>query len=518
MVDALQAGRSVRSFVELIHPGTDMVMFGDNRAALILAGGQGGGWRTRHLRIRSSALADALKRGELQLFHMAGTRLLADALTKLLHAVPLRRFCIGMGMVSPSSQMKALKSLDVKPVSSTGIKSKLGQCLGLLMSCLAFLPGVGGESTSDDEPSSMTLDWPLLLMLVAVIALWELLRAVGTWGVKWALGTKEDLKVKVLSHEAVLPARASCDAAGLDVSTVESFVLEPGERRLVSTGLQLELPPGTYGRLASRSGLASGFGVEVGAGVIDPDFRGEVKVLLFNQGHHNVTFNPGDRVAQLIVERFSCARVVPVNSLSTTIRSADGFGSTGVSTAAMAAVSRSSTSVTDGGLRLRSLRTSTEVGFSASSSAASSDTRSLSQPTHGSEPVSSDPFFPFCGSWFAGPGQPMETLIQARSDEFRRNLLPFDDWKFNIPPVSCADSRNEFLIDGEAISVFTHGKSRQKLFDVRVDSDFFRPVRVTLAWHCDGKVQLTVDRRNGYHSELLASKWRGYTIMYHKKA
>ena len=112
----------------------------------------------------------------------------------------------------------------------------------------------------------------------------------------------------------------------------------------------------------------------------------------------------------------------------------------------------------------------------------------------------------------------METVIQARSDEFRRNLLPFDDWKFNIPPVSCADSRNEFLIDGEAISVFTHGKSRQKLFDVRVDSDFFRPVRVTLAWHCDGKVQLTVDRRNGYHSELLASKWRGYTIMYHKKA
>ena len=172
MVDALQAGRSVRSFVELIHPGTDMVMFGDNRAALILAGGQGGGWRTRHLRIRSSALTDALKRGELQLFHMAGTRLLADALTKLLHAVPLRRFCIGMGMVSPSSEMKALKSLDVKPVSSTGIKSKLGQCLGLLMSCLAFLPDVGGVSTSDDEPSSMTLDWPLLLMLVAVIALW----------------------------------------------------------------------------------------------------------------------------------------------------------------------------------------------------------------------------------------------------------------------------------------------------------------------------------------------------------
>ena len=511
MVDALQAGRSVRSFIELIHPGTDMMMFGDNRAALILAGGQGGGWRTRHLRIRSSAIADALKRGELKMQHMAGTRLLADALTKLLHAVPLQRFCVGMGMIAPQVQSPSIRGLNVPTISSASVRERVSQCLGLLISCLTFLPGVGASLSADEDRPSSSMDWTLILLLVSVVALWEVFRSLGSRCIRWACSHQDDLKVKVLSDQAVLPARASTGAAGFDISTAEPFSLEPGERKLVSTGLQMEFPFGTYGRLASRSGLASNLGLDVGAGVIDSDFRGEVKVLIFNHGHQSVCFKAGDRVAQLIVEKVAVSNVSPVQTLSSTARGCDGFGSSGTSSMLPSTSTATASSAPTSDLRLRSLRTST-----SSCSATNQDTSSAQPSDHTlSEFLTApEPLFLHRGSWFGEYGQSMESLINERPESFRRDLL-LQGWNFS-PPTSKTDSKHDVFIDGTAATIFTHGKSRQKLFDVRAETEQYRLVRVSLIWLSEGRPQVIVDRRNGYHSELLRSKWKGFTILFRR--
>jgi dUTP pyrophosphatase len=104
----------------------------------------------------------------------------------------------------------------------------------------------------------------------------------------------------------------------------------PGNRSLVSTGVAVKLPPGVYGRVAPRSGLSVKNGIQVGAGVIDADYRGEIKVLLFNQTLDN-TFEvePGDRIAQLICERCELPEVIQVEELDDTLRGEGGFGSTG---------------------------------------------------------------------------------------------------------------------------------------------------------------------------------------------
>ena len=129
-----------------------------------------------------------------------------------------------------------------------------------------------------------------------------------------------------------LPARATEGAAGFDVRTAEAdLVLEPGEIRAVATGLILELPPGVECQVRPRSGLAARYGVTVpnAPGTIDPDYRGELKVLLQNLGPDPVSLQRGDRVAQLVFARFEAPRVEEVVDLEDTERGAGGFGSTG---------------------------------------------------------------------------------------------------------------------------------------------------------------------------------------------
>ena len=96
LVEGLQVGRSVRALVELLIEKVNLELYNDNRAAIVLASGSGGGWRTRHLRIRASCLAEALKVGEVTLDHRMGSALWADALTKSLPAQSLEKFCRGI--------------------------------------------------------------------------------------------------------------------------------------------------------------------------------------------------------------------------------------------------------------------------------------------------------------------------------------------------------------------------------------------------------------------------------------
>ncbi len=129
-----------------------------------------------------------------------------------------------------------------------------------------------------------------------------------------------------------LPSRATPHAAGYDVRSAEpEVVLRPGEVRLVATGLVMELPIGVECQVRPRSGLAVRHGITLpnSPGTIDPDYRGELKVIMQNLGRHPVTLLRGERIAQLVFCRFEAPDVVEVLEVSDTDRGAGGFGSTG---------------------------------------------------------------------------------------------------------------------------------------------------------------------------------------------
>ena len=137
------------------------------------------------------------------------------------------------------------------------------------------------------------------------------------------------MKVKRLTHEAHIPTRGSGGAVGYDLYSIDAVVIPPAHRALVATGIAIAFPSGVYGRIAPRSGLTLKHGIQVGAGVVDPDYTGEIKVILFNHGHANFTINKGDRIAQLILERCETPEVEEVGAVEETGRGAGGFGSTG---------------------------------------------------------------------------------------------------------------------------------------------------------------------------------------------
>jgi dUTP pyrophosphatase len=128
-----------------------------------------------------------------------------------------------------------------------------------------------------------------------------------------------------------LPRYETAGAAGLDLRADEPVSLAPGERRLVPTGLAVEIPAGHEGQVRPRSGLAvrHGVGMVNAPGTIDSDYRGEVGVVLVNHGQLAVSFARGERIAQLVIAAVVRAELETVEALSGTDRGAGGFGSTG---------------------------------------------------------------------------------------------------------------------------------------------------------------------------------------------
>jgi dUTP pyrophosphatase len=129
-----------------------------------------------------------------------------------------------------------------------------------------------------------------------------------------------------------LPSRATEHAAGYDIRSSEDGVtLQPGEIRVVATGLVMELPEGVECQVRPRSGLALRHGVTLpnSPGTIDPDYRGEVGVIMQNLGAEPVTLERGERIAQLVFARFEAPEIEEVDELSATHRGEGGFGSTG---------------------------------------------------------------------------------------------------------------------------------------------------------------------------------------------
>jgi dUTP pyrophosphatase len=155
-----------------------------------------------------------------------------------------------------------------------------------------------------------------------------------------------DVNYSQLNKDGKEPFQANESDAGYDLFSTEYITIEPFQRRLVSTGISIEIPQGFYGRIAPRSGLACKKGIDVMAGVIDSGYRGEIKVLLINlnfEGYNlkpnafeamfgsanKIDIKPGDRIAQLIIEKCYKVDWKKMKTLENSERGQGGFGSSG---------------------------------------------------------------------------------------------------------------------------------------------------------------------------------------------
>ncbi|MBE6045812.1 MAG: dUTP diphosphatase [Clostridiales bacterium] len=142
------------------------------------------------------------------------------------------------------------------------------------------------------------------------------------------------MKVKINSLSGIYPSYETEGSAGMDIRAYlkQPVIIEPGERKMIPTGLFMEFEPGYEVQIRARSGLAAkhGIGLVNGVGTIDSDYRGEIIVALINLGQDAFAVENGDRIAQMVISPVVQAEIEPVEELSDTVRGTGGFGSTGV--------------------------------------------------------------------------------------------------------------------------------------------------------------------------------------------
>jgi dUTP pyrophosphatase len=140
------------------------------------------------------------------------------------------------------------------------------------------------------------------------------------------------MKVKLLSENAILPKKGSQFAAGYDLYSAENVIISKNGVATIKTDISLQIPNNCYGRIAPRSGLASKNYIGIGGGVIDPDYRGNIGVIMFNHSNEDFQVLQGDRIAQLIIEQIITPELEIIDEFDdNTERNDKGFGSTGVS-------------------------------------------------------------------------------------------------------------------------------------------------------------------------------------------
>jgi dUTP pyrophosphatase len=140
------------------------------------------------------------------------------------------------------------------------------------------------------------------------------------------------LYVKRLHKEAVIPKRGSEGAAGYDLYSLIDININSYKKAVIPTGIMMIIPDGYYGRIASRSGLSAKYDIEVGAGVIDSDYRGEIKVILRNFSEFDYVVDKGEKIAQIIIEPIITPNIIDATDLDDNVqteRGENGFGSTG---------------------------------------------------------------------------------------------------------------------------------------------------------------------------------------------
>ena len=341
MLEGLTALRCIKSIVDMLQPTpSEGRMFSDSMAGISIVSGTTGSWRTRHLRIRAQGLHEAIERGETTLEHQSGKILVADGMTKQLQGNLLRHFVQALKMTAESRQPVQVKKMSI---GGGEIAKRLQDSLGLLVAAASVMVSsaetTGTEGVMEEEGSS---SWIFLMVTVAAILV--LVDMCGRFGfdyLKNLCRSGHELKVKLLDDAATLPTRGTEGSAGLSLCSIEDVRIASGDYALIRTGIAVELPYGTYGRIATRSALATK-GLEVGAGVVDRDFRGEIKVLIHNRSGMEFWVRTGDQVAQLIVEKVMEVQVTEVENLTATTRGVTSLSHTNVADPSMGTTSFSS--------------------------------------------------------------------------------------------------------------------------------------------------------------------------------
>jgi len=139
------------------------------------------------------------------------------------------------------------------------------------------------------------------------------------------------MKIKKLKENARIPTYGSAAAAGVDLYSTENYIIHPGECQLVDTGLAIAIPHGYFGGIFPRSGLSVKNGLRLAncVGVVDEDYRGPIKVALYNDSSIDQVVNVGERIAQLVFTPYIQVEFEEVDELDETERGSGGFGSTG---------------------------------------------------------------------------------------------------------------------------------------------------------------------------------------------
>lgn len=144
---------------------------------------------------------------------------------------------------------------------------------------------------------------------------------------------KKKILIKKLNQNAKIPVREHDTDAGIDLYCLEPFGIDTNEKLLIGTGIAVQIPKGYVGIIKEKSGISAKKGIQVMAGVIDEGYNGEVKVLLYKpqvkDGTIRDTFEAGEKIAQLVLQKVSYATVKEVESLKSSKRGMGGFGSTG---------------------------------------------------------------------------------------------------------------------------------------------------------------------------------------------
>jgi len=138
------------------------------------------------------------------------------------------------------------------------------------------------------------------------------------------------IKIKKLHPDAILPKYANEHDAGMDLYASESLILQPGKRKLVSTGIAMAIPQGYVGLMWDKSGIAMKYGLKTMAGVIDAGYRGEIKILVHNLSNQEYLIEKGYKIAQMLIQPIEKKQLLEVEELDTTDRGEGGFGSSGL--------------------------------------------------------------------------------------------------------------------------------------------------------------------------------------------
>ena len=138
------------------------------------------------------------------------------------------------------------------------------------------------------------------------------------------------LKIKKLHNDAIIPHYVHDGDAGLDLYSVEEVLIFPNERKIIPTGISMEFPQDYVALIWDKSGLAGNYGLKVMGGVIDCNYRGEYKVILFNTSNKEYLVKKGEKIAQLLIQPVILAEIEETSNLSDSIRGEGGFGSTGL--------------------------------------------------------------------------------------------------------------------------------------------------------------------------------------------